>query len=68
MELFRSRLAVLKAWVFCNEHGGLLHPHNLRDRIFYGLLKKAGIRQVGSMTCDTASRPCSFSRGKAPCM
>jgi integrase len=34
-------------WVFCNENGGLLHPHNLRDdRIFYGLLKKAGIRQV----------------------
>jgi hypothetical protein len=21
-------------WVFCNENGGLLHPHNLRDRIF----------------------------------
>jgi integrase len=33
-------------WVFCNEKGGLLHPHNLRDRIFYGLLKKAGLRQV----------------------
>ncbi len=32
--------------MFCNEKGGLLHPHNLRDRIFYGLLKKAGIRQV----------------------
>jgi integrase len=26
--------------------GGLLHPHNLRDRVFYGLLKKAGLRQV----------------------
>jgi integrase len=33
-------------WVFCNERGGLLHPNNLRDRIFYGLLKKAGLRQV----------------------
>ena len=33
-------------WVFCNENGGLLHPHNLRDRVFYGLLKKAGLRQV----------------------
>jgi integrase len=33
-------------WVFCNEKGGLLHPNNLRDRIFYGLLKKAGLRQV----------------------
>ena len=33
-------------WVFRSETGGLLHPHNLRDRIFYGLLKKAGLRQV----------------------
>ena len=33
-------------WVFCNENGGLLHPNNLRDRIFYGLLKKAELRQV----------------------
>ena len=33
-------------WVFCNEQGGLLHHNNLRDRIFYGLLKKAGLRQV----------------------
>jgi len=33
-------------WVFRNEIGGLLHPNNLRDRIFYGLLKKAGLRQV----------------------
>ena len=33
-------------WVFPNENGGLLHPHNLRDRVFYGLLTKAGIRKV----------------------
>jgi len=33
-------------WVFCSETGGLLHPQNLRDRVFYGLLKKAGLRQV----------------------
>lgn len=33
-------------WVFCSEVGGLLHPHNLRDRVFYGLLTKAGIRKV----------------------
>ncbi len=33
-------------WVFCNQHGGLLHPHNLRDRVFYGLLEKAKLRQV----------------------
>ncbi len=33
-------------WVFCNENGGLLHPNNLRDRIFYGLLTKANLRKV----------------------
>ncbi len=33
-------------WVFCNEVGGLLHPHNLRDRVFYHLLKAAGLRKV----------------------
>jgi integrase len=33
-------------WVFCSETGGLLHPNNLRDRVFYGLLKKAGLRKV----------------------
>ena len=33
-------------WVFCSETGGLLHPHNLRDRVFYGLLAKAKIRKV----------------------
>ncbi len=33
-------------WVFCSETGGLLHPHNLRDRVFYRLLKAAGLRQV----------------------
>jgi integrase len=34
------------SWVFCNEVGGLLHPHNLRDRIFYGLLTKAKLRKI----------------------
>lgn len=38
--------AEIPAWVFCNEVGGLLHPHNLRDRIFYGLLTKAKLRKV----------------------
>jgi integrase len=33
-------------WVFCNETGGLLHPHNMRDRVFYGLLIKAKLRKV----------------------
>jgi len=36
----------IPAWVFCNEQGGLLHPNNLRDRVFYGLLKWSGLRQV----------------------
>ena len=36
----------LPPWVFCNELGGLLNPNHLRHRIFYGLLKKAGLRQV----------------------
>ncbi len=34
------------SWVFCSETGGLLHPHNLRDRVFYRLLKAAGLRKV----------------------
>ncbi|MEK6804379.1 MAG: site-specific integrase, partial [Nitrospirota bacterium] len=33
-------------WVFPSEKGGLLHPHNLRDRVFYGLLTKAKLRRV----------------------
>lgn len=33
-------------WVFASEAGGLLHPHNLRDRVFYGLLTKAKLRKV----------------------
>ena len=33
-------------WVFCSETGGLFYPHNLRDRIFYNLLAKAGMRKV----------------------
>src|SRR5262245_52315887 len=33
-------------WVFCSEVGGLLHPHNIRDRVFYGLLTKAKLRRV----------------------
>jgi integrase len=36
----------LPPWVFCSEVGGLLLPHNVRDRIFYGLLIKAKLRKV----------------------
>ena len=33
-------------WIFCNETGGLLDPDNLRKRVFYGLLKRAGMRHL----------------------
>ena len=33
-------------WIFCSETGGLLHPNNLRDRVFYRALKAAGLRKV----------------------
>jgi len=36
----------IPVWVFCSETGGLLHPHNIRDRVFYGLLTKAKLRRV----------------------
>jgi integrase len=56
------------AWVFCSEVGGLLHPHNLRDRVFYGLLKKAGLRKVRSTIRGTPSRRSSCNKGRVPCM
>ena len=33
-------------WVFTSETGGLLHPNNLRDRVFYGLLQRAGLWKI----------------------
>jgi len=33
-------------WVFCSETGGLLDPDNLRKRVFYKILKTAGLRQI----------------------
>jgi integrase len=36
----------LPPWVFCNESGGLLDPDNLRNRVFYGILKIAGMRRI----------------------
>ena len=33
-------------WVFCNETGTMLDPDNLRRRVFYRLLEKAGIRRI----------------------
>ncbi len=46
LEAVTSGWAAVPDWVFCSETGGLLHPHNLRDRVFYGLLKAAGLRKV----------------------
>jgi integrase len=40
-EAAASKWETVPEWVFCSEVRGLLHPHNLRDRIFYGLLTKA---------------------------
>jgi len=34
------------AWVFCNEAGNHLDPDNVRKRVFYKVLKKAGIRHL----------------------
>jgi len=36
----------LPPWVFCNEDGGILDPSNLRERVFYGILKTVGLRKV----------------------
>jgi hypothetical protein len=33
-------------WVFCNVNGGLIDPDHLRNRVFYGLLKAAGLRRL----------------------
>ncbi len=46
LEAAANGWAEIPLWVFCSETGGLLHPHNLRDRVFYRLLKAAGLRQV----------------------
>ena len=46
LEAAASKWETVPEWVFCSEVGGLLHPHNVRDRIFYGLLTKAKLRKV----------------------
>ena len=33
-------------WIFCTESGGALDGDNLRHRVFYKLLEKAGLRRV----------------------
>jgi integrase len=36
----------MPAWVFCSSTGGLLNKENLRTRVFYQCLSKAGLRHV----------------------
>jgi len=43
-ETLRRGWETLPDWVFCNEKGGPLDGDNLRHRVFYKLLAKAGLR------------------------
>jgi integrase len=45
-EKLEGKWAELPEWVFCNTKGGLLHSNNLRRRVFYPCLEKAGLRRV----------------------
>ncbi len=36
----------MPVWVFCSKSGGLLDPDNIRSRVFYRCLEKAGLRRV----------------------
>jgi integrase len=33
-------------WLFCNDTGTMLDPDNVRKRVFYKLLEKAGLRRI----------------------
>jgi len=46
LEITANGWKEMPPWVFCNETGGLLDPDNLRKRVFYGLLKAAGMRHL----------------------
>jgi integrase len=45
-ETLRKGWPQLPDWVFCNEEGGPLDGDNLRHRVFYRLLAKAGLRRI----------------------
>ena len=45
-ETLRRGWRALPEWVFCSETGGLLDKDNLRKRVFYRSLAKAGFRQI----------------------
>ena len=47
LELEAMAASVQKSeWVFCNEQGNILDPDNLRHRVFYKILEKAGLRRI----------------------
>lgn len=45
-EVLRNGWGKVPEWVFCNEDGGPLDGDNLRHRVFYKLLEKAGLRRI----------------------
>jgi integrase len=45
-ETLRRGWPEMPAWVFCSTTGGLLNKENLRTRVFYRCLTKAGLRHV----------------------
>ncbi len=45
--ILKWRWAEMPAWVFTSEAGGLIELHNLRQRVFYRALDKAGLRRRG---------------------
>jgi integrase len=66
LEAAANGWAEVPPWVFCNERGGLLHPHNLRDRVFYRLLKAAGLRQVRFHDLRHTFASLLFQQGESP--
>jgi integrase len=45
-ETLRRGWGQVPVWVFCSETGGPLDGDNLRKRVFYKLLEKAGLRHI----------------------
>ena len=45
-ETIRCGWGEMPEWVFCSTTGGLLNKENLRTRVFYRCLAKAGLRHV----------------------
>lgn len=45
-ETLRHGWPEMPSWMFCSRAGGLLDPDNMRSRVFYRCLAKAGLRHV----------------------